>query len=60
MTTLSNFAFNLNLRPYTMGLENELVSEFTDFEDLIGGAVQVDPGFSQLIPRLLSTLETET
>jgi len=24
-----------------------------------GGAVQVDPGFSQLTPRLLSTLETK-
>ena len=25
-----------------------------------GGAVQVDPGISQLTPRLLSTLETKT
>ena len=25
----------------------------------LGGAVQVDPGFSQLTPRLLSALETE-
>ena len=26
----------------------------------IGGAVQVDPGFSQLTPHLLLTLETKT
>jgi len=28
-------------------------------EQEIGGAVQVDPGFSQLTPRLLSSVETK-
>ena len=27
--------------------------------DVLGGTVQVDPGFQQLTPRLLSALETK-
>ena len=31
--------------------------EVVDMGEYLGGAVQLDPGFSQLTPRLLSTLE---
>jgi len=46
---LSNIAFNLNLRPYTV---DDYVKDGA--VPVLGGAVQVDPGFSQLTPRLLS------
>jgi len=52
---LSKFAFNCSLRHYT--LEMQWIT-FVVFN--IGRAVQVDPGFSQLTPRLLSALETKT
>jgi len=48
---LSKFAFNCNLRHYTMVI-NEMNMTIP------GRAVQVDPGISQLIPSLLSSAET--
>ena len=38
---------------------NGLVEAVVTRDPAYGGAVQVDPGFPQLTPRLLSTLETE-
>ena len=36
----------------------DCLADYAD-TNLMGGAVQVDPGFSQLTPRLLSSVETE-
>jgi hypothetical protein len=71
---LSHFAYNCSLRPYILGraavfaaylalqapnLQAYLPVTVATSAQLIGGAVQVDPGVSQLTPRLLSTLETK-
>ena len=50
---LSNLAFNFNPRHYIK--EAELKVKL-----IPGGAVHVDPGFSHLTPRLLSSVETKT
>ena len=39
---------------------SDVVRDQKPYELFNGGAVQVDPGFSQLTPRLLSALETKT
>jgi len=53
---LSTFAFIFKWRPY---LVEEELKELEEMFVRLGGAVQVDPGFSQLTPRLLSALETK-
>jgi len=53
---LSNLAFDCNLRHYDM--EEAAAAAYENFVKH-GGAVQVDPGFSQITLRLLSTLETK-
>ena len=42
--TLSNFAFNFNLRPYT----KELLTFFIAEKNKVGSTVHVDPGLTLL------------
>jgi len=51
---LSNIAFNYNLRHYYQN-----VSSSDNVGVDCGGALQLDPGFPQLTPRLVSTLESK-
>ena len=48
---LSNFGFNCKLRHY-------VTDKNIGNTGGLGGAMHVDPGFSQLTPLLVSTLET--
>jgi len=58
---VSNLAFNCNLRRYIVDDDEGMMRGLTLSRmggSSTGRAVQVDPGFSQLTPRLLSALET--
>ena len=58
--SLSNFAFNCNLRHYNKAIPKLSIALICwDGLNGLGGAVQVDPGFSQFNLHVLSTLETE-
>ena len=58
MNRFQAFAFSgFNLRPYALKLIREGGEEASEFK---GGVVRVEPGFSQLTARLLSTLESKT